>query len=138
MTGSEIRKFFRDLFGSRLVERLEEDLLHVRADFEARIKDKDETIATLREDVQQLKSKVAIYELAIMPSASVQGAAVVAYQGQRPTPTKPNFAGKEMFLEGPPKSKWQMYKEQEEARMKTEFDSENKKAAEPAKEVSNG
>lgn len=120
MTGKDIRNFFRDLLGSRLVARLEEDLLRLRQDFEDRLKDKDIIVANLREENQQLKQKVAIYELTIMPRASVQGAEVVGYS----KPTKPSFS-KEMFLEPPPISRWAQVQQEHEANLKREAEEES-------------
>jgi hypothetical protein len=124
MTGSDIRKFFRDLFGSRLVERLEEDLIRLRTDFESRLNDKEYFIATMREENQQLKSKVALYELTIMPRASVQGAEVVGYQ----KPTKPNFS-KEMFSSPPAISSWQKIQMEHDAKILAEIEEEKKAQA---------
>jgi hypothetical protein len=119
MDGLSIRKFFRDLLGSRLVERLEADLATQRVDFEYRLQDKDAVIADLRMEKQQLLSKVALYELTIMPRASVQGAEVVGYQ----RPTKPNF-NKEMFSSPPPMSSWQKVQFEHDEQMKKELEEE--------------
>ena len=119
MTGSNIRQFFRDLFGSRLVQRLEEDLIRLRTDFEARLNDKDIQLALLREEKQQLQAKVALYELTIMPRSSVQGAEVVGYS----KPTKPNFS-REMFQSPPAISSWQKVQMEHEAQMKKEIEEE--------------
>lgn len=124
MTGSGIRQFFRGLFGSRLVERLEEDLMRLRADFESRLQDKEIMIATLREEKQQLMSKVALYEMAIMPRSSIQGAEVVQYS----KPTKPNFS-KEMFQSPPAISSWQKVQLEHEAQMQREIEEEQKQKA---------
>jgi hypothetical protein len=124
MDGSSIRIFFRDLFGSRLVERLEEDLILMRQDFAARLQDKETVIATLREDKQQLLSKVALYELTIMPRSSVQGAEVVGYQ----KPTKPAFS-KEMFNSPPPITPWRKVQMEHEAQMIAEIKEEESKKA---------
>lgn len=121
MTGSEIRNFFRELLGSRLIERLEVDLQMQRVDFDLRLQDKEYVIADLRMEKQQLLSKIALYELTIMPRASVQGAEVVGYQ----KPTKPNFS-KEMFLSPPPMSSWQKVQFEHEERMKREVEEEEK------------
>ena len=128
MTGSDIRQFFRDLFGSRLIQRLEEDLLRLRNDFEARLNDKDIQLAMLREEKQQLQAKVALYEITIMPRASVQGAEVVAYS----KPTKPSFS-REMFNSPPAISSWQKVQIEHEAQMQKEIEEEKK-----AQGVSNG
>jgi hypothetical protein len=124
MTGSDIRKFFRDLFGSRLVERLEEDLMRLRADFENRLQDKEVVIANLREEKQQLLAKVALYEITIMPRSSIQGAEVVNYA----KPTKPSFS-KEMFMSPPPMSAWQKVQAEHNAQMQREIEEEQKQQA---------
>jgi hypothetical protein len=121
MTGSDIRHFFRELFGSRLVERLEEDLVRLRADFENRLQDKESIIANLREEKQQLIAKVNLYELTIMPRASAQGAEVVAYS----KPTKPNFS-KEMFMSPPAISNWQRLVMENDLKNAKELEEERK------------
>lgn len=128
MTGSDIRQFFRGLFGSRLVERLEEDLVRLRVDFEARLQDKEVLIANLREEKQHLTAKINLYELSIMPRASVQGAEVVAYS----RPTKPSFS-KEMFQSPPPISSWQKIVMENDEKNRRELEEEAK-----AKESVNG
>jgi len=123
--GARIRQFLRELFGSRLIAQLELDLLRLRQDFEDRLQDKDRVIAGLREEKQQLMSKVATYELAIMPHSSRMGAEVVTYQ----KPIKPNFSFTEI---GPPKSKWEMVQEQHNAQMAKEIAEEEAKKKEAA------
>ena len=120
--GAGVRQFFRDLFGSRLIERLELDLVTLRNDFEQRLQDQALLIATLREEKQLLMSKVTTYEMTIMPHASRAGAEVVAYQ----KPNKPNFS----FTEIPaPKSRWQVVQEEHEAQMRKELEEEKAAAA---------
>ncbi len=100
-----LRLAIRELLGSRLVERLELDLIHLRQDFEQRLQDQAVTIASLREEKQMMLSKLTTYEFTLMPHASRAGAEVVAYN----KPTKPNFS----FAEVPaPKSKWEAFQEQ--------------------------
>jgi hypothetical protein len=113
--GKVIREFFRELFGSRLVALLEMDLLRLRQDMDARLQDKDRVIATLREDIQRLNSKVTTYELSIMPHASRLGAEVVK---QVHPPIKPTFAFEDL---GPAKSKWQAVQEAHDAQMRKEL-----------------
>lgn len=121
MDGLTIRKFFRELLGSRLIERLEMDLATQRIDFERRLQDKDLQLAALREEKQHLVAKVNLYELSIMPRASIQGAEVVAYS----KPTKPNFS-KEMFLSPPAISSWQKVQMEHDAKMLAEIEEEKK------------
>jgi hypothetical protein len=114
--GSEIRKFFRELFGSRLIQSLELQLLQLRQDYERRLQDKDQVIADLRAEKAIMLGKMTIYENTIMPLASRAGAQVVA--ATNPTPKKPNFSTAEIMA-SLPKSRWEKlqddyYKQQEE------------------------
>ena len=120
-----IRGFFRDLLGSRVTEHLEIELLRLRSDFEQRLQDKDQTIASLREENSLLMSKVTMYETTIMPYASRAGAEVVAYQ----KPKKPAFS----FVDVPaPKSRWQQVQDSWEEQLSKEAAEEAKKKEEPA------
>ena len=102
--GKRIRQFFRELFGSRVVEHLETELVQLRQDFEKRLQDKDQSIASLREEKALLMSKIAMYEMTIMPHSSRIGAEVVTYN----KPKKPSFA----FVDtGHTKSRWEQYQE---------------------------
>lgn len=124
--GARIRQFFRELFGSRLVARLEEDLLRLRQDFESRTQEHQSVVASLREEKSLLMSKVAMYEITLLPHASRAGAEVVAYQ----KPIKPAFS----FVDMPaPKSKWQQVQEDYEKQLEKEL-AEEAKAATAAKE----
>lgn len=147
MTGKDIRKFFRDLFGSRVVEtlyvqieamkndhalrladkdvhmaRLEEDLLRLRSDFEARLRDRDDVIVDLRATVAALQGKVFLYETTIMPLSSRAGADIVA-AGK---PKRPSFAAD--FSVPPVKTRWQVVQEEHEAQMEKERKAEEAKA----------
>ena len=102
--GRVIRQFFRDLFGSRIVEHLETSLIQLRQDFDQRIQDKDKEISALKEEKALLTSKITIYEMTLMPHASRAGAEVVAYS----KPKKPNF---EFFDSIQTKSRWEQYQE---------------------------
>ena len=97
------------------------DLATQRIDFERRLQDKDLQLAALREEKQHLVAKVNLYELSIMPRASIQGAEVVAYS----KPTKPNFS-KEMFLSPPAISSWQKVQMEHDAKMLAEIEEEKK------------
>jgi hypothetical protein len=126
--GARIRQFLRELFGSRLTERLELDLLNLRNDMERQLHDRDVLVATLREEKQQLMSKVAKYELAIMPHSSRMGAEVAAYV----KPTKPNFSFTDI---GPTKSRWEQVQDAHNAQMAKELAeeaAEKEKAAQSA------
>jgi len=127
--GSLIRQFLRELFGSRLVERLELDLINLRNDMDRQLHDKDVMISSLREEKAMLNSKILVYENTVMARSSRMGAEVVAYQ--KPAPPKPNFS----FFDMPPtKSRWQVFQEQHEEEMRKELEDEAKVAATAAKE----
>jgi hypothetical protein len=125
--GKRIRYFFRDIFGSRVLEHLENEKMQLREDFEKRLQDKDNVIASLREEKALLMSKVAMYEITLLPHASRAGAEVVAYQ----KPLKPAFS----FVDMPvPKSRWQQVQEDHEKQLEAEAAEEKAKAATAAKE----
>lgn len=121
--GKKIREFLRDLFGSRLTARLEEDLLRLRTDFETRLQEKDRLIEEVRAEKALLLSKVALYELTLMPRASRAGAEVVSAQ----KPTKPTFS---MDFNSPPVvSKWQQTVNEHEEKLRKEEEEEQKATA---------
>jgi hypothetical protein len=125
--GKRIRYFFRDIFGSRVLEHLENEKMQLREDFEKRLQDKDNVIASLREEKALLMSKVAMYEITLLPHASRAGAEVVAYQ----KPLKPAFS----FVDMPaPKSRWQQVQEDYEKQLEKESAEEVKAATAAAKE----
>lgn len=68
--GEQIRMFIRHVFGSRLTQHLEEELLRLRSDYDLRLRDREQYIADLRSDVERLRSKVAEYELILIPLTS--------------------------------------------------------------------
>lgn len=64
MTFAErVRKFLRDLFGSRLVLHLETELLSQQSQYETRLNERDQLISDLRSEVRDLKSKQEQLEL---------------------------------------------------------------------------
>lgn len=65
--GLTLRKFFRDLFGSRLSSHLEEELERNRADYEVRITELNQQIANLRAEKAQLSAKVEQCEMVLLP-----------------------------------------------------------------------
>jgi hypothetical protein len=85
--GNKLRLFLRELFGSRLMLRLEEDLIRLRLDYDERLQEKDRIIAELRAEKQALQSKAALYEMTLLPHASRAGADLVNYQ----RPKTPDF-----------------------------------------------
>jgi hypothetical protein len=100
--GALIRQFFREIFGSRLTQHLEEEILKLRNDHDRALHDRDVQIASQREEIARLNGKIVIYEHTVMAHSSKMGAEVVAYQ--RPTPPKPKFD----FVDMPPTlSRWQ-------------------------------
>jgi hypothetical protein len=121
MDAKAIREFFKDLFGSRLIARLEEDLLRLRSDFEQRLMERDQTIAELRTEKAGLLAKTLVYERTIMPLASRQGAEIVAAT----KPIKPNFG---LDFNAPPVlSKWQQVQADHERRLAEEEKLEQEK-----------
>jgi len=60
-----IRGFWDDLFYSSLVDRLEQDLVLLRADVQQLRQDKDAVIGDLRTEKALLQAKVGMYELNI-------------------------------------------------------------------------
>jgi len=92
----KLRMCWDDLFYPPLVERLEEDLLRVRQDFEARIQEYQNIVAELRAEKALLFSKVAMYELNINRRVGIDPAAKA--------PQMPNFKD---FNSPPPMTRWQ-------------------------------
>lgn len=68
--GEKIRTFLRQVFGSRLTNHLEEELLRLREDYETRLRDRQMYEADLKAEIEQLKSKIAQYELVLIPLTS--------------------------------------------------------------------
>lgn len=121
--GKRIRLFFRELFGSRVTEHLETELLRLRQDFELRLIEKDHVIASLKEEKALLTSKITVYEMTLMPHSSRAGAEVVAYN----KPKKPSF---DFSSVAPVKSRWEQYQEEY---YKAEDEKEKRETAEKAK-----
>jgi len=121
----KLRMCWDDLFYPPLVERLEEDLLRVRQDFEARIQEYQSIVAELRAEKALLFAKVAMYELAINRRVGIDPAAK--------TPEKPNFAN---FNSPPAMSRWQMEVQAHDAQNAKEIaeeeEAKKKKAAKGA------
>jgi hypothetical protein len=69
----KVRRFFRDLFGSRLVDALELRVLEVQQECERRVRDKDDLIFSLRSDLSALRAKMETYETILLPLASPAG-----------------------------------------------------------------
>ena len=65
--GEKIRRFLRQVFGSRLTSHLEEELMVQRDDFGVRLREREVYIADLKHEIERLRSKVAEYELVLIP-----------------------------------------------------------------------
>lgn len=107
---SKVRKFFDDLFYSKLVGNLERELLMSRSDAERMRQEYQGIIAELRAEKAQMGSRILMYEAKAglrMPSQ---------------TPSKPTFGAD--FSIPPMKSKWQIVVEQHEAQIARELDEE--------------
>lgn len=114
--GAKIRAFFRSLFGSRVSEVLELQLLQLRSDMESRLQDKDRVIENLREEKAALMGKVALYEQSLLPLASRAGADVV----RTTRPAQPSFP-KFDFSDMPPiQTRWGKVQADHEAQMAAE------------------
>lgn len=65
-----VRLFLRALFGSRVTALLEEEILRIRADYELRLNERDETISELRSRVAQQAAKLETWEMVLIPLVS--------------------------------------------------------------------
>ena len=118
MTGAQIRDFFKQLLGSSLVARLEEDLLRLRSDMDLRLQDKDNVIASLKELMAAMEAKITRYECVIMPTASRAGAELV----KEAKPAKPNFGIADDWSNLPQvKTRWQIVQDAHEAEIAAEI-----------------
>jgi outer membrane protein TolC len=113
-----VREFFRDLFGSKLVSRLEVDLLMARSDLQQMRQDKDQVIAELRAEKAQLSATVFAYQLNINRRVGIDPTAK--------KPEKPNFAS---FQTPPVKTSWQVEVEAHNAQIEKELAEEAEAAA---------
>jgi hypothetical protein len=105
--GALIRQFFRELFGSRLVDHLEGEILRLRNDHDRVLHACEVQIASLREEKAQLNSKIAMLEVVVMPRSSREGSEYI--KAQKP---KPAFN----FIDMPPtKSRWQIQQDEHDA-----------------------
>jgi hypothetical protein len=73
MSGAEIRQWMRELFGSRVTEQLENELMRSRSDYDTRLHERDETIAEQRARIAQLEGKIDRYEMVLLPLSSPVG-----------------------------------------------------------------
>ena len=117
--GARIRQFLQELFGSRYTQHLEEEITRLRNDQDRVLHDRDVQIASQREEIARLNSKIAMLEVVVMPRSSREGSEYIKAQ----KPVKPNFS----FVDIPPtKSKWEVY---QESYYKAEEAAEKEKAA---------
>ena|ERR1700675_112995 len=91
-----LRMYWDDLFYPALVERLEEDLLRVRQDFETRIQEYQSIVAELRSEKAQLNVLVMTYQANINLRVGISPASKRLEQ--------PHFAD---FSSPPPMTRWQ-------------------------------
>lgn len=57
MNAEKIRKWFHDLFGSRLVVHLETALLKQQSEYDQRLNEKDQIIVDLKSELQRLRGR---------------------------------------------------------------------------------
>lgn len=115
---ASIRNFWDDLFYSELVQRLEQDLILLRADMQQLRQDKDSIIADLRAEKSLLQAKTLLYEQNINRRVGIDPTAK--------RPEKPSFAS---FQAPPVKTTWQVEQEQHEAQIEKELEEEASAAA---------
>jgi hypothetical protein len=102
---AKIREFWDDLFYSSLVQRLETDLLMARSDLQQLRQDKDQVIADIRLDKNLMAAKIAMYELNINQRVGINPASK-----RMENPHFPDFSSP------PPKTRWQMEQDANDAR----------------------
>jgi hypothetical protein len=110
---AKIREFFHDLFGSRLVCRLETDLLMARSDLQQMRQDNAQLIAELRSEKAQLSAKITMYEFEINRRVGIDPT--------RKRADKPSFAS---FTSPPAKTSWQAEVEAHDAQIAKELEEE--------------
>lgn len=69
----KIRQFLRELFGSRLIVELELSAHALTEQYEARIQERDIVIADLRDQLAQVRAKIEMYELVLIPLSNSGG-----------------------------------------------------------------
>lgn len=113
MTGKDIRNFLRDLFGSRLAEVMQTEILRLQMENQALRHDKDQVIAELRSEKAQLTATIAMYQININRRVGIDPTAK--------KPEKPSFAS---FTSPPVKTSWQAEQEAHEAQIARELEEE--------------
>jgi hypothetical protein len=112
-----IRKFFRDLFGSRLVATLELRVLEVQQEHERRIADKDRVIEMLQHDLAAVRAKMESYETIILPIVSPVGNLF------KPKPDKQTFEA----MTGPTPGSWAWVQAEWDRKQREEAEAESLK-----------
>lgn len=113
---SRIRKFFDDLFYSKLVEQLYSDLAFARADTERVRLDKDQVIGELRAEKAALLARIAMYD------------AKAGLRAPSETPKKPSFGVD--FSVPPVETSWQRLVRENDEKIAKELAEEQAKANE--------
>lgn len=116
--GKNIRQFLRDMFGSRLSEHMEIELLRLRQDFDVRVQEYKNLVADLRAEKSLLNAKVQLYEMNVH--------ARVGIDPTRVRPEKPNFAN---FTSPPVMTSWQKTVMEHEVQLEKEAREEAAQAA---------
>jgi hypothetical protein len=116
--GKELRKFLRDLFGSRFSDHMETELLRLRQDFEFRIQEYKDIVADLRMEKTLLTAKVTMYEQNINQRVGIDPTRVRS--------EKPSFAS---FKNPPVMTTWQKEQADHNAQIEKELAEEAATAA---------
>jgi hypothetical protein len=119
MDGKNIRQWFRDVFGSRVIEVMQTEILRMQMENQQLRQDKDQVIADLRNEKAMLQSKLAIFELSIQQRVGIDPS--------RTSAKKPSFAN---FSSPPVMTRWQMQVAEHEARLAAEEEKTATAAAE--------
>lgn len=111
-----LREALRKLFGSRLAEVMQTEILRLQMENQQLRQDKDQTIAELRSEKSFLQTKVSMYEMNINARVGID-----------PTRKreKPSFAN---FTSPPVKTSWQAEVEAHEAQIAKELAEEEAEA----------
>jgi hypothetical protein len=110
MTGKDVRQFLRDLFGSRLAEVMQTEILRLQMENQQLRQDMTATIAELRSEKAQLNAAVQMYQLGINQRVGIDPS--------RKRAEKPSFAN---FSSPPMKTSWQSQVEEHDAQIEAEL-----------------
>lgn len=108
---SSVRRFFEELFGSRLVEQLTADLLYARSDAERMRIEYQGIIADVRAEKALLIAKLAAYDFK------------AGLRAPNETPRKPSF-GVDFMTSTLPKTRWDVIRDEHDVRMQKELEEE--------------